>query len=41
MMSAWLAGQRHSGLVHIVYNVTLVRLYRRNDLAQVYPIARG
>jgi multidrug transporter EmrE-like cation transporter len=30
-----------SGLVHIVYNVTLVRSYRRSDLAQAYPIARG
>ncbi|MFM0206889.1 DMT family transporter [Paraburkholderia sediminicola] len=30
-----------SGLVHIVYNVTLVRSYRRNGLAQAYPIARG
>ena len=30
-----------SGLVHIVYNVSLVRSYRRNDLAQAYPIARG
>ncbi len=30
-----------SGLVHIAYNVTLVRSYRRNDLAQAYPIARG
>lgn len=30
-----------SGLVHNVYNVTLVRSYRRNDLAQAYPIARG
>jgi drug/metabolite transporter (DMT)-like permease len=30
-----------SGLVHIIYNVTLVRSYRRNDLAQAYPIARG
>jgi drug/metabolite transporter (DMT)-like permease len=30
-----------SGLMHIVYNVTLVRSYRRNDLAQAYPIARG
>ncbi|MGF6765866.1 drug/metabolite transporter (DMT)-like permease [Paraburkholderia sp. GAS33] len=30
-----------SGLVHIVYNVTLVRSYRRNDLAQAYPVARG
>lgn len=30
-----------SGLVHIVYNVSLVRSYRSNDLAQAYPIARG
>lgn len=30
-----------SGLVHIVYNISLVRSYRRNDLAQAYPIARG
>ncbi|MDR5795272.1 EamA family transporter [Caballeronia sp. LZ008] len=30
-----------SGLVHIVYNVSLVRSYRRGDLAQAYPIARG
>ena len=30
-----------SGLIHIVYNVSLVRAYRRNDLAQAYPIARG
>jgi len=30
-----------SGLVHIVYNATLVRSYRRNDLAQAYPVARG
>ncbi|MGH8812190.1 MAG: EamA family transporter [Advenella sp.] len=30
-----------SGLVHIVYNVSLVRSYRRSDLAQAYPIARG
>ncbi|MGA7776965.1 MAG: DMT family transporter [Paraburkholderia sp.] len=30
-----------SGLVHIVYNVSLVRSYRRNDLGQAYPIARG
>jgi drug/metabolite transporter (DMT)-like permease len=27
--------------VHIFYNVTLVQSYRRNDLAQAYPIARG
>ncbi|MDR5741323.1 MULTISPECIES: DMT family transporter [unclassified Caballeronia] len=30
-----------SGLVHIVYNVSLVRSYGRGDLAQAYPIARG
>ncbi|SAL00596.1 EamA family transporter [Caballeronia ptereochthonis] len=30
-----------SGVVHIVYNVSLVRSYRRGDLAQAYPIARG
>jgi drug/metabolite transporter (DMT)-like permease len=30
-----------SGLVHVVYNVCLVRAYRRGDLAQAYPIARG
>jgi drug/metabolite transporter (DMT)-like permease len=30
-----------SGLVHIAYNVSLVRAYRRGDLAQSYPIARG
>jgi drug/metabolite transporter (DMT)-like permease len=30
-----------SGLVHIVYNVSLVRSYRRGDLGQAYPIARG
>ncbi|WP_429303765.1 EamA family transporter [Paraburkholderia sp. GAS199] len=30
-----------SGLMHIVYNVSLVRSYRRGDLAQAYPVARG
>ncbi|WP_310630758.1 MULTISPECIES: DMT family transporter [unclassified Paraburkholderia] len=30
-----------SGLVHFFYNVSLVRSYRRNDLALAYPIARG
>ncbi|OLL31885.1 EamA family transporter [Burkholderia sp. SRS-W-2-2016] len=30
-----------SGLVHIVYNVSLVRAYQRSDLGQAYPIARG
>lgn len=30
-----------SGLVHILYNASLVRSYRRNDLALAYPVARG
>ncbi|MDB5826269.1 MAG: putative 10 drug/metabolite exporter, family, superfamily [Variovorax sp.] len=30
-----------SGLVHIVYNVSLVRAYSSGDLGQAYPIARG
>jgi drug/metabolite transporter (DMT)-like permease len=30
-----------SGLVHLFYNVTLVRSYSRSDLALAYPIARG
>jgi len=30
-----------SGLVHFFYNVSLVRSYRRSDLALAYPIARG
>ncbi|ALP67830.1 DMT family transporter [Paraburkholderia caribensis] len=30
-----------SGLVHVLYNVSLVRSYRHNDLALAYPIARG
>lgn len=30
-----------SGLVHVVYNVTLIRSYRRGDLGAAYPIARG
>jgi drug/metabolite transporter (DMT)-like permease len=30
-----------SGLVHIVYNVSLVRAYGSGDLGQAYPIARG
>jgi drug/metabolite transporter (DMT)-like permease len=30
-----------SGLLHIVYNMSLVRAYRRSDLGQAYPIARG
>jgi drug/metabolite transporter (DMT)-like permease len=30
-----------SGLVHIVYNMALVRAYRSGDLGETYPIARG
>ncbi|HTH59282.1 MAG TPA: DMT family transporter [Paraburkholderia sp.] len=30
-----------SGFVHILYNISLVRSYRRNDLALAYPVARG
>jgi drug/metabolite transporter (DMT)-like permease len=30
-----------SGLVHVVYNLGLVRAYETGDLAQTYPIARG
>ncbi|APA87741.1 DMT family transporter [Paraburkholderia sprentiae WSM5005] len=30
-----------SGFVHLFYNVSLVRSYRRSDLALAYPIARG
>jgi drug/metabolite transporter (DMT)-like permease len=30
-----------SGLVHVLYNVSLVRSYRRSDFALAYPIARG
>lgn len=30
-----------SGLVHIGYNASLVYAYRRGDLAQAYPVARG
>ena len=30
-----------SGLVHIIYNLSLVRSYERCDLAVAYPIARG
>jgi len=30
-----------SGLVHIIYNMSLVRSYQSNDLAVAYPIARG
>ncbi len=30
-----------SGLIHIVYNLSLVRAYRTGDLGEAYPIARG
>ncbi len=30
-----------SGLLHIAYNLFLVRTYRSGDLGQTYPIARG
>jgi drug/metabolite transporter (DMT)-like permease len=30
-----------SGVTHIVYNMSLVRAYRRSDLGEAYPIARG
>uniref|UniRef100_UPI0039F08E6F EamA family transporter n=1 Tax=Bordetella sputigena TaxID=1416810 RepID=UPI0039F08E6F len=30
-----------SGLIHVVYNASLVYSYRRGDLTQAYPIARG
>ena len=30
-----------SGLVHLVYNGLLVRMYRSGDLGETYPIARG
>ena len=31
----------HSEKLRLVVMITLVRSYRRNDLAQAYPIARG
>ncbi|MBS0531118.1 MAG: EamA family transporter [Proteobacteria bacterium] len=30
-----------SGLIHLAYNALLVRTYRRGDLGETYPIARG
>lgn len=30
-----------SGLIHLVYNALLVRMYRRGDLGETYPVARG
>jgi uncharacterized membrane protein len=30
-----------SGLIHLVYNALLVRMYRGGDLGETYPVARG
>ena len=30
-----------SGVLHIGYNLGLIRMYRRGDLGQTYPVARG
>ena len=30
-----------SGLIHLVYNARLVRMYRSGDLGETYPVARG
>ena len=30
-----------SGLIHFVYNMLLVRMYRSGDLGETYPVARG
>ncbi len=30
-----------SGLIHLCYNTLLVRMYRRGDLGETYPVARG
>lgn len=30
-----------SAIVHVLYNVSLVRAYRSGELGQIYPIARG
>jgi drug/metabolite transporter (DMT)-like permease len=30
-----------SGLIHLVYNALLVRIYRSGDLGETYPVARG
>ncbi|AMM16299.1 multidrug DMT transporter permease [Burkholderia sp. PAMC 28687] len=30
-----------SGFLHVAYNMSLVRAYRRSDLGEAYPIARG
>ncbi|MGV7247137.1 EamA family transporter, partial [Caballeronia sp. M23-90] len=29
-----------SGFLHVAYNMSLVRAYRRSDLGEAYPIAR-
>jgi drug/metabolite transporter (DMT)-like permease len=30
-----------SGVIHLVYNALLVRMYRSGDLGETYPVARG
>jgi len=30
-----------SGVVHLLYNALLVRMYRSGDLGETYPVARG
>src|SRR4051794_12805781 len=30
-----------SGLIHLVYNALLVRMYQSGDLGETYPVARG
>jgi drug/metabolite transporter (DMT)-like permease len=30
-----------SGLIHLIYNALLVRMYRSGDLGETYPVARG
>jgi uncharacterized membrane protein len=30
-----------SGMIHLVYNALLVRMYRSGDLGETYPVARG
>ena len=30
-----------SGLLHLIYNALLVRMYRSGDLGETYPVARG
>ena len=30
-----------SGVLHLIYNALLVRMYRSGDLGETYPVARG